>query len=68
MLTDPQLHELGARLSDIAAVYPVDPGAHAPESVLLGLEFKYTSEGQRVLKQIRPFLRGAVDPTQLSCQ
>ncbi len=68
VLGDAQLRELGALLADIAASYPVDTGEHAPEDVLLDLEFKYTKEGQLIVKQIRPFLRGAVQPSQLTCQ
>ncbi len=59
---------LGALLADIAAVYPVELGEHDPADVLLDLEFKYTKEGKLILKQIRPFLRGAADPSQLSCE
>ncbi len=68
VLSDDQLRELGALLADIAAVYPVELGEYAPQDVLLDLEFKYTQEGKLIIKQIRPFLRGAVDPSQLTCQ
>ena len=68
VLTDDQLRELGALLADIHSTYPIDPGEHPPEAVLLDLEFKYTKQGTLILKQIRPFLRGAVQPSQLSCQ
>jgi pyruvate,water dikinase len=59
VLSDAQLRELGALLASVAAVYPVDPGEHAPGEVLLDLEFKFDSAGKLVLKQIRPFLPGA---------
>jgi phosphoenolpyruvate synthase/pyruvate phosphate dikinase len=63
VLSDAQLEELGALLAEIAASYPIDPGEHAPEEVLLDLEFKVSSTGTLVIKQIRPFLRGAGTPS-----
>lgn len=68
VLSDAQLRELGGLLAEIAGSYPIDPGEHAPEEVLLDLEFKYTKQGKLILKQIRPFLRGAVQPSQLACE
>ena len=68
VLSDAQLRELGGLLADIAGSYPIDPGEHAPDEVLLDLEFKYTKQGKLILKQIRPFLRGAVQPSQLGCE
>jgi hypothetical protein len=67
VLRDDQLRELGALLADVAATYPVELGEHSPDEVLLDLEFKYTKEGKLILKQIRPFLRGAVNTSQLAC-
>ncbi len=67
VLSEAQLGELGALLSEIAASFPIDPGAHPPEDVLLDLEFKIDAGGQLVIKQIRPFLRTAVDPALPSC-
>lgn len=67
VLSDAQLSEIGAVLSEIAASYPVDPGEHPASDVLLDLEFKVTSSGSLVIKQIRPFLRTALDPTLPSC-
>jgi hypothetical protein len=63
VLSDEQLGQLGALLAEIAATYPVDPGEHAPEEVLLDLEFKISGSGVLVIKQIRPFLRGVGDPS-----
>jgi len=67
VLSDEQLRELGALLASVAAVYPVEPGEHDPKAILLDLEFKITHEGKLVIKQIRPFLRGAIGPTQPAC-
>jgi len=67
VLSDAQLEELGALLGGIAASYPVDPGAHAAEDVLLDLEFKVDAQGKLVIKQIRPFLRSVRDPTLPTC-
>lgn len=67
VLSDEQLRELGAVLSEVQAAYPVDPGEHAPEEVLLDLEFKFNSAGELVIKQIRPFLPGNVGGAQPSC-
>jgi hypothetical protein len=67
VLSDEQLRELGALLADIQAAYPVDPGEHAPEEVLLDLEFKFNSAGKLVIKQIRPFLPGNASTSQPTC-
>jgi hypothetical protein len=67
VMTDEQLNELGAAIAAVAAVYPIDYGEHAPNDVLLDLEFKITGEGKLVIKQIRPFLRSLADPTLPSC-
>ena len=67
VLSDEQLTELGGVLADVAAAYPVEYGDHDPADVLLDLEFKITSEGKLVFKQIRTFLRNALDPSLPSC-
>jgi pyruvate,water dikinase len=67
VLTDDQLEQLGAVLAEIQAVYPVELGDHAADEVLLDLEFKITGEGQLIIKQIRTFLRSALDPSLPSC-
>ncbi len=67
VLTDAQLQELGAAIASVAAVYPITYGEHEPNDVLLDLEFKITSEGKLVIKQIRPFLRSLADPSLPSC-
>ena len=67
VLSDEQLGELGAVLAAIAASYPVDLGEVPASDVLLDLEFKIDAQGKLVIKQIRPFLRTAVDPSLPSC-
>lgn len=67
VLSDEQLRELGAVLGEVQAAYPVDAGDHAPEEVLLDLEFKFNSAGKLVIKQIRPFLPGSVSTSQPTC-
>ena len=67
VLSDAQLEELGAVLADVAASYPVELGEHAPEEVLLDLEFKISGAGTLVIKQVRPFLRTAHDPSLPTC-
>jgi hypothetical protein len=67
VLSDDQLRELGAVMAAVAAVYPVDPGDHDPADVLLDLEFKVVDDDRLVFKQVRPFLRGAVDPALPGC-
>jgi hypothetical protein len=54
-------------LADIVAAYPVEVGEHEPSEVLLDLEFKITGEGKLVFKQIRTFLRNALDPLLPTC-
>ena len=67
VLTDAQLEELGAAIASVAEVYPIVYGEHAPNDVLLDLEFKITGDGKLVIKQIRPFLRSLADPSLPSC-
>jgi hypothetical protein len=67
VLTDAQLEELGAAIASVQAVYPLELGEHAANDVLLDLEFKITSEGKLIIKQVRPFLRSLVDPSLPSC-
>ena len=57
VLSDEQLEELGARFSEIEANYPIDESIPPNTTLLLDTEWKVTSEGQLIIKQIRPFLR-----------
>lgn len=56
VLTDALLRELGAQLSAIAEIYPIDDEVPITARVLLDTEWKLRSDGQLVIKQIRPFL------------
>jgi hypothetical protein len=56
-MSDAELHELGAVTSLARDRFPVDPGAHDPDDILLDLEFKLRrGDDQLIIKQIRPFL------------
>jgi phosphoenolpyruvate synthase/pyruvate phosphate dikinase len=57
VLTDAQLEELGGVLWDIAQVYPLDDEVPEGHDVLWDTEWKVRSDGQLIIKQIRPFLR-----------
>ena len=61
VLSDPQLHRLGALLLQLRDSYAVDPEGHDPALIFLDLEFKLTPEGELVFKQVRPYL--AADAT-----
>ena len=67
VMSDADLSTLGAVLAEVAESYPVEVGAHDPADVLLDLEFKVDAGGELKIKQIRPFLRSAVDPAFASC-
>jgi len=67
VMDDAALSSLGGLIADVAQSYPVELGEHDVEDVLLDLEFKIAVGGQLRIKQIRPFLRSAVDPTLASC-
>ena len=57
VLTDAELAELGAALYDIAAVYPNDDVVPDGHTLIWDTEWKIQSDGQLIVKQIRPFLR-----------
>ena len=57
VLTDAELFELGAVLADIAALYPNDDVVPEGHTLIWDTEWKIRSDGQLVIKQIRPFLR-----------
>ncbi|MEZ4452534.1 MAG: PEP/pyruvate-binding domain-containing protein [Nannocystaceae bacterium] len=67
VMSDAELTTLGTVLAEIAESYPVELGEHDPADVLLDLEFKIDAAGELKIKQIRPFLRSAVDPAFASC-
>jgi len=56
VLDDARLEELGAALWTIVEVYPVDAEAPPGADILLDTEWKIRSDGQLVVKQVRPFL------------
>ncbi len=57
VLDDTQLRQLGADLSTIVAVYPIDEVVPPTAVVLLDTEWKVRDDGQLIVKQVRPFLR-----------
>lgn len=56
VLDDAQLEELGAALSTIVDVYPMDDEAPVTARVVLDTEWKVLSDGRLIVKQVRPFL------------
>ncbi len=56
VLDDAQLEELGARLAEIATVYPLDEMAPPTARVYLDTEWKLRADGHFVIKQVRPFM------------
>jgi hypothetical protein len=56
VLSDATLRELGAQLSAIADIYPLDDEVPITARVLLDTEWKLRSDGQLIIKQIRPYL------------
>ena len=66
VLSDSELRELGALMWHIDSAFPVDPGVHNREDVILDMEFKKEASGDLAIKQVRPFLlveRGPAPPT-----
>jgi hypothetical protein len=57
VLTDAELTELGEVLHDVREVYPVDLDIPEDRDLLWDTEWKVTSEGRLVIKQIRPYIR-----------
>ncbi len=57
VLTDEELEELGSVLDDVREVYPVDLEVPEERDLLWDTEWKETSEGRLVIKQIRPYIR-----------
>lgn len=57
VLSTTQLKEMGAILYELAGIYPIDAPAPEEGEVYLDTEWKVTSAGRLVIKQIRPFLK-----------
>lgn len=57
VLSDAQLRALGEAFFDIRAVFPIDSVAPEGAEILLDTEWKVLSDGQLIVKQVRPFLR-----------
>lgn len=62
VLTDDQLRELGGLMAELAAAYPFDFELEDGTQPILDLEFKIRSDGQLVIKQIRPFTPSPYSP------
>ena len=56
VVDDAQLERLGAALFEIVVTYPVDETPPNWASVMLDTEWKVLSDGQLIVKQVRPFL------------
>jgi len=56
VLSDTVLLQLGERMAEVVARFPIDTGSWRREQVLLDMEFKLDSAGKLRFKQIRPFL------------
>jgi hypothetical protein len=57
VLSDEELDHIGAVFYDIAQRYPVDDDVPKGHDLLWDTEWKILSDGQLVVKQIRPYLR-----------
>lgn len=57
VLDDAQVTELSELLSDIADTFPLDVEAPDGQTILLDTEWKVKTDGQLIIKQVRPFLR-----------
>ena len=57
VLTDAELTELGEVLDAVRDVYPIDLEVPEENDLLWDTEWKITSEGRLVIKQIRPYIR-----------
>jgi hypothetical protein len=57
VLTDAEVTELGEVLDDVRDVYPIDLEVPEENDLLWDTEWKITSEGRLVIKQIRPYIR-----------
>jgi pyruvate phosphate dikinase-like enzyme len=57
VLSDNELRTLGSALWQIRQDYPIDTPPPAEGSLLLDTEWKIKSDGQLIIKQVRPFLK-----------
>ena len=57
VLTDDQLRALGAELSRLSGIYPLDTAAPDQHEFLLDTEWKVRQDGQLLVKQVRPYLK-----------
>jgi len=57
VLSDAQLQELGELFWDVVQVYPYDDVVPDDKDLLWDTEWKILSDGQLIIKQIRPYLR-----------
>jgi len=62
VLSDDELRELGELMWHLDENFPIDPGNHPREDLLLDLEFKIEVTGELAVKQIRPFLLSETGP------
>lgn len=67
VLSDGQLRELGGVVAAVREQHPLPAGAEASE-VLWDMEFKIDAAGDLKIKQIRPFVARAADPSYASCE
>ncbi|MBV1862599.1 MAG: PEP/pyruvate-binding domain-containing protein [Nannocystaceae bacterium] len=65
VMSDTDLHELGGMMARLQETFPVDAMAEDGVRPILDLEFKITSDGSLVIKQIRTFMPSpySADPT-----
>ncbi len=57
VLEDPTLEDLGAALSTISELFPVDADLPPSAELLLDTEWKQRPDGTLLVKQVRPFLK-----------
>lgn len=55
VLDDSRLRELGTALWDISQIFPIDASVPEGQILMLDTEWKIRSDGQLIVKQLRPF-------------